>query len=53
MNTIRWTWVKYAEYQERYGSAEADPANAHLEFYRLRTAHDVAAFVSRPPEGRC
>jgi adenylate kinase family enzyme len=48
-NIVRWTWVKYAEYQERYGSAVADPANAHVTFYRLRTAHDVAEFVARPP----
>lgn len=48
-NIIRWTWVKYAEYQERYGNAAADPANARIEFYRLRTAHDVAEFVSLPP----
>jgi adenylate kinase family enzyme len=51
MNIIRWTWVKYDDYQERYSSAAADPANSHLEFYRLRTAHDVAEFVSRLPEG--
>jgi adenylate kinase family enzyme len=38
-NIIRWTWGKYTEYQERYGEAELDPENAHLEFYRLRTTH--------------
>jgi adenylate kinase family enzyme len=48
-NIIRWTWVKYAEYQERYGSAAADAAHAHIKFHRLRSAHDVSEFVSRPP----
>jgi adenylate kinase family enzyme len=45
-NVIRWTWVKYADYIERYGTAMQDPAYSHLTFVRLRSQHEVDAFLA-------
>jgi adenylate kinase family enzyme len=45
-NIIRWTWVKYADYIERYGTAMQDPAYSHLTFVRLRSQHEVDAFLA-------
>lgn len=45
-NIIRWTWVKYADYTERYGTAMQDPAYSHLTFVRLRSQHEVDAFLA-------
>ncbi|MBV8952103.1 MAG: adenylate kinase [Actinobacteria bacterium] len=47
-NIIRWTWVKYGEYVDRYEAAMRDPAYAHLTFVRLRSPQDVEAFVFNP-----
>lgn len=43
---IRWAWVKYPEYVERYGAAMNDAAYAHLRFVRLRSPAEVAAFLT-------
>jgi adenylate kinase family enzyme len=45
-NIIRWTWVKYADYIERYGAAMQDPAYSHLTFVRLRSQHEVGCVPS-------
>jgi len=42
---LAWAWTRHRAYRERYLSARADPANAHLTFVRLRTAADVAALL--------
>jgi adenylate kinase family enzyme len=45
-NIIRWAWVKYPAYRERYARAMDDPAHDHLHFVRLRTPHEVETFVA-------
>lgn len=47
-SVIAWAWHKHAEYHERYGSAAADPANAHLTFIRLASRRNVARFLADP-----
>lgn len=47
-SVIVWAWHKHAEYRARYGSAAADPANAHLTFIRLASRRDVARFLADP-----
>jgi adenylate kinase family enzyme len=44
---IAWAWTRDEVYRERYLRAQADPAHAHLEFVRLRTPAEVAAFRRR------
>lgn len=48
-NIIRWAWVRYAGYVERYRAAMRDPANAHLRFVRLCTTREVDAFLASNP----
>jgi adenylate kinase family enzyme len=45
-NIIRWTWVKHAEYVERYDTAMHDAAYAHLAFVRMRSQQEVDAFLA-------
>lgn len=45
-NIIRWTWVKYATYFERYEAAMRDPANDRRRFVRLRTPQEIDAFLA-------
>jgi adenylate kinase family enzyme len=45
-NIIRWAWVRYATYVERYEAAMADPAYDGLRFVRLRTPHEVDGFLA-------
>jgi adenylate kinase family enzyme len=47
-SVIAWAWQKHEEYQERYGSAARDPANAHLAFIRLTSRRAVARFLADP-----
>lgn len=44
-NIIRWAWIKYPEYVERYADAACDPANAHLRFIRLRSQREIDSFI--------
>jgi adenylate kinase family enzyme len=44
---IAWAWTRHRVVRERYSSAQADPANAHLTFIRLRSDEDVAALTGR------
>jgi adenylate kinase family enzyme len=47
-SVIAWAWHKHAEYQESYGRAAEDPANAHLTFIRLTSRRDAARFLAHP-----
>jgi adenylate kinase family enzyme len=49
-NIIRWAWVKYPEYAQRYGAAIEDPAYAHIQFIRLTSPDMVDAFLNRSDE---
>jgi adenylate kinase family enzyme len=42
---LAWAWTSHHKYRERYLSAQADPANAHLDFISLRTPDQAAALV--------
>ena len=42
---LAWAWTRHAVYRERYRTAQADPANAHLRFIRLRTAGEAEELV--------
>jgi adenylate kinase family enzyme len=44
-NIVRWTWVKYATYVDRYQTAMRDPAYDRLRFVRLRTPHEIDGFL--------
>ena len=43
---IAWAWTQHHAYRQRYSDAEADPAWSHLHFLRLRSAHEVSAFLA-------
>jgi adenylate kinase family enzyme len=42
---LLWAWTMHHQYRQRYLAAQADPANGHLEFIRLRTPDQAAALV--------
>ena len=42
---LLWAWTKHHEYRQQYLAAQADPANGHLEFIRLRTPDQATALV--------
>ncbi|HYK31755.1 MAG TPA: AAA family ATPase [Streptosporangiaceae bacterium] len=39
---ILWAWTKHRAYRDRYLTAQADPANAHLTFVRVRNGKQMA-----------
>lgn len=45
-NVVRWSWLKHAEYAQRYAAAPADPANDHLTFVRLTTDEEVNDLIA-------
>jgi adenylate kinase family enzyme len=45
---ISWAWHNHAKYRTRYGTAAADPANAHLTFIRLASRGDINHFLAKP-----
>jgi hypothetical protein len=47
-SVISWAWHSHAKYRTRYGTAAADPANAHLTFIRLTSRRGVARFLADP-----
>ncbi len=47
-NIVRWAWVKYPAYGDRYAAAIEDPLHAHIRFIRLRSIDEVDAFIARP-----
>jgi adenylate kinase family enzyme len=42
---LAWAWTNHRRYRDRYLTAQADPANSHLTFVRLRTPADEAALL--------
>ena len=42
---IRYAWTNHRRIRTDYESAQADPANAHLTFVRLRTAEETEALL--------
>jgi adenylate kinase family enzyme len=42
---IAWAWTNHHRLQERHERAQADPANGHLTFIRLRTPGESEAFL--------
>jgi adenylate kinase family enzyme len=46
-NVMRWSWVKYPHYLERYSRAMAQPPRPDLRFMRLASGPDVRELVRR------
>jgi adenylate kinase family enzyme len=46
-SVIAWAWTRHDVYRSRYAGARADPQLAHLRFARLRSAREVADFISQ------
>jgi adenylate kinase family enzyme len=46
---LAWAWTRHRVYRERYLQESADPANAQLDFIRLRTPAAVTRFLQQPP----
>lgn len=44
---LLWAWTRDRAYRERYLAEAASPANAHLQFIRLRSQDEVAALIRR------
>jgi adenylate kinase family enzyme len=42
---VLYAWTSHRKYRDRYLAAQADPANAHLSFVRLRTPAETAALL--------
>jgi len=51
-SVIAWAWISHRDVRARYAQAQADPANAHLEFIRVRSDRDAAALLDRAGAGR-
>ena len=49
---ILWAWTHHRKYRDKFLAAQADPANAHLAFVRLRTPAESAALVRGAGSGR-
>ncbi|MBV9384571.1 MAG: hypothetical protein JOY82_26315 [Streptosporangiaceae bacterium] len=45
-SVISWAWHQHDAYRERYATAQADPANVHLNFVRLRSPAEVRRFLA-------
>jgi hypothetical protein len=44
---LLWAWTRDRVYRSRYEAAQADLANAHLEFVRLRDRGETDVLLSR------
>lgn len=44
---LLWAWTSHHKYRARYLEAQADPANAHLEFVRVSTPGEAEALLAR------
>ncbi len=44
---LRWAWTNHRRYRARYLLAQADPANGHLAFVRVRTPADAEELLDR------
>lgn len=49
---VAWAWTRHSAYVERYQAAMADPANARLEFVRLRSRREADAWLERVAASR-
>ena len=47
---VAWAWTRHRVYQDRYLAASRDPANAHLEFVRVRSPRERTALLRRARE---
>ncbi|MCU1648362.1 MAG: hypothetical protein JWN03_8637 [Nocardia sp.] len=45
-SVIVWAWTTHAKNRAQYLSAQADPAYRHIEFVRVRSHREAAAFVA-------
>ncbi len=45
-NIIRWTWVMYPHYVDRYSRAMDDPPRPGLRFIRLASGHDARELIT-------
>jgi hypothetical protein len=43
---IRWAWTQHGKYQQRFSSALASPALAHVNFVRLTSHEHAEAWLS-------
>ena len=48
-NVICWAWTSFDSSRERYENRMNDTTWSHLDFIRLRSRHDVAAFINSLP----
>jgi len=46
-SVIAWAWTRYKIVRERYTQAQADEANAHLNFVRIRSDRHAQALLNR------
>jgi len=44
-SVLLWAWTSHHKLRSRYEAAQADPANTHLSFVRLRTPAEAAALL--------
>jgi hypothetical protein len=44
-SVLLYAWASHRKLRDRYLAAQADPANAHLSFMRLRTPADTVALL--------
>jgi adenylate kinase family enzyme len=51
-SVIAWSWISHRVVRARYAQAQADSANAHLEFIRVRSDRDAAALLDRAGAAR-
>lgn len=42
---IVWAWTQHRKYRDRYLAAQADPANQHLTFVRVRSGKQMAELL--------
>jgi adenylate kinase family enzyme len=47
---VAWAWTRHHVYQQRYLAASRDPANAHLNFVRVRSPRERTALLRRAGE---
>jgi hypothetical protein len=47
---VAWAWTRHRVYRERYQAASRDPANAHLNFVRVRSPRERTALLRRARE---
>jgi adenylate kinase family enzyme len=47
---VAWAWTRHHVYRQRYLAASRDPANAHLNFVRVRSLRERTALLRRAGE---